>query len=57
MTEKISKETFMKYESARKCGKYNMVFDAYKIIDEYGINEREYWSIIENYEYLRNKFI
>ena len=57
MTEKISKETFMKYESARKCGNYNMVFDAYKVIDEYGINEREYWSIIENYEYLRNKFV
>ena len=51
------KQEFLKYEEARKSGKYNMIMDMNKVISEYGIGFRNYIYIINNYSSLANKYL
>ena len=40
------RNSFLKYEEARKTGKYNMIMDSSKVMYEYGINFHDYYYII-----------
>ena len=51
------KNEFLKYEEARKSGKYNMIMDMNKVIAEYGIGYKNYIYIIKNYSTLANKYL
>lgn len=51
------KQEFLKYEEARKSGKYNMIMDMNKVISEYGIGFKNYIYIINNYSSLANKYL
>ena len=51
------KQEFLKYEEARKSGKYNMVMDMNKVLAEYGIGFKNYIYIINNYSELSKKYL
>lgn len=51
------KQEFLKYEEARKSGKYNMVMDMNRVIAEYGIGFRNYIYILNNYTELAKKYL
>lgn len=51
------KQEFLKYEEARKSGKYNMVMDMNRIIAEYGIGFKNYIYILNNYTELAKKYL
>ena len=47
---RMIKREFMKYEEARQSGKYNMVMDMNKVVNEYGIVDyHTYMYILDNY--------
>ena len=48
---------FLKYEEARKSGKYNMIMDMNKVLVEYGISFKNYIYILSNYSELSNKYL
>lgn len=54
---RLLKQEFLKYEEARKSGKYNMVMDMNKVIAEYGIGFKDYIYIINNYSKLAEKYL
>jgi len=51
------KQEFLKYEEARKSGKYNMVMDMNRVIAEYGIGFKNYIYILNNYSELSKKYL
>jgi len=51
------KQEFIKYEEARKSGKYNMVMDMNRVIAEYGIGFKNYIYILNNYSELSKKYL
>ena len=51
------KQEFLKYEEARKSGKYNMMMDMNCVIAEYGIGYKNYIYIINNYSTLAEKYL
>lgn len=51
------KQEFIKYEEARKSGKYNMIMDMNKVIAEYSISFKDYIYIINNYSKLAKKYL
>lgn len=51
------KQEFLKYEEARKSGKYNMIMDMNRVLAEYGIGYRNYIYIMENYNKLAAKYL
>jgi len=51
------KQEFLKYEEARKSGKYNMVMDMNRVIAEYGISFKDYIYILNNYSELSKKYL
>ena len=51
------RQDFLKYEEARKSGKYNMVMDMNKVLVEYGISFKNYIYILSNYSELSNKYL
>lgn len=51
------RNSFLKYEEARKTGKYNMIMDSSKVMYEYGINFHDYYYIIYNYDSLSKLYI
>lgn len=53
----ISKEMFLKYEKMRKSGKYNMIMDGSKVMEELKIGARDYTDILRNYGEYRIKFL
>jgi hypothetical protein len=51
------RNSFLKYEEARKTGKYNMIMDSSKVMYEYGINFHDYYYIIYNYDSLSKRYL
>ena len=51
------RQDFLKYEEARKSGKYNMIMDMNKVRAEYGISFKNYIYIFSNYSELSNKYL
>ncbi len=51
------KKSFLKYEEARKSGKYNMIMDMNRVIADYGISFHDYIYIINNYSKLAEKYL
>ena len=51
------RNSFLKYEEARKTGKYNMIMDSSKVMYEYGINFHDYFHIIHNYDNLSKRYL
>ena len=51
------RNSFLKYEEARKTGNYNMIMDSSKVMYEYGINFHDYYYIIHNYDSLSKRYI
>ena len=51
------RQDFLKYEEARKSGKYNMIMDMNKVLAEYGISFKNYIYIFSNYSELSNKYL
>ena len=51
------RQDFLKYEEARKSGKYNMIMDMNKVLAEYGIGFKNYIYILSNYSELSNKYL
>ena len=51
------RQDFLKYEEARKSGKYNMVMDMNKVLVEYGISFKNYIYILSNYSELSKKYL
>lgn len=51
------RQDFLKYEEARKSGKYNMIMDMNKVLAEYGISFNNYIYILSNYSELSNKYL
>ena len=51
------RQDFLKYEEARKSGKYNMIMDMNKVLTEYGISFKNYIYIFSNYSELSNKYL
>lgn len=51
------KQEFIKYEEARKSGKYNMVMDMNRVLAEYGIGFKNYIYILNNYSELSKKYL
>lgn len=51
------RQDFLKYEEARKSGKYNMVMDMNKVLAKYGISFKNYIYILSNYSELSNKYL
>lgn len=55
---RMIKREFMKYEEARKSGKYNMVMDMNKVVNEYGIVDyHTYMYILDNYSELAKMYL
>ena len=54
---KMLKEDFLKFEKARKSGKYNMVMDMNRVIAEYGIGFKNYIYILTDYSELTKKYL
>jgi len=54
---KMLKQEFLKYEEARKSGKYNMIMDMNAVIGEYGIGFKNYIYIVNNYSELAKKYL
>ncbi len=52
-----TKDTFLKYESIRRTGDYNMIIDATKIMLALNINPDEYIDILQNYDKYANKYL
>lgn len=48
--------TFLKYESARNSGQYNMITDACNVMNDYEIDSSDYWYIVENYKILKEQY-
>ena len=53
----ILRQDFLKYEEARKSGKYNMIMDMNKVLVEYGISFKNYIYILSNYSELSKKYL
>lgn len=52
------KREFMKYEEARQSGKYNMVMDMNKVVNDYGIIDyHTYIYILDNYSELAKMYL
>lgn len=51
------RNSFFKYEEARKTGKYHMIMDSSKVMYEYGINFHDYYYIIYNYDKLSKQYL
>ena len=51
------RQDFLKYEEARKSGKYNMIMDMNKVLAEYGISFKNYIYILSNYSELSKKYL
>ena len=51
------RQDFLKYEEARKSGKYNMIMDMNKVLVEYGISFKNYIYILSNYSELSKKYL
>ena len=51
------RQDFLKYEEARKSGKYNMIMDMNKVLAEYGISFKNYIYILNNYSELSKKYL
>ena len=51
------RQDFLKYEEARKSGKYNMIMDMNKVLAEYGISFKNYIYTLSNYSELSNKYL
>lgn len=54
--EEITKDLFIDYENIRKSGEYNMITDAYHVMNILGIDKETYFNIINNYSELKEKF-
>ena len=44
----VNKEMFLKYEEMRMSGKYNMIMDGSKVMEELKIGARDYTDILRN---------
>ena len=51
------RQDFLKYEEARKSGKYNIVMNMNKVLAKYGISFNNYIYILSNYSELSNKYL
>ena len=51
------RQDFLKYEEARKSGKYNMIMGMNKVLVEYGISFKNYIYILSNYSELSKKYL
>lgn len=55
---RMIKREFMKYEEARQSGKYNMVMDMNKVVNDYGIVDyHTYIYILDNYTELAKMYL
>jgi len=54
--EKITKSMFDSYRHVQMQGHYNMIMDAHAAARAAGLSEIEYWSVIQHYGELQNKF-
>ena len=55
---RMIKREFMKYEEARQSGKYNMVMDMNKVVNDYGIIDyHTYIYILDNYSELAKMYL
>lgn len=52
----ITKEQFMAYKRIRLEGNCNMITDALRAMQAADLDEDTYWEIVDNYEYLNEKF-
>ena len=52
----ITKQEFEAYVLVQMSGQYNMIMDARDAMDDAGLDQDTYFSIIKNYGYLKNKF-
>ena len=52
----ITKEQFLKYEEIRNEGNYNMIMDAYIVMQITGLTKDEYFDIIKNYSEYYKKY-
>lgn len=53
----VTETDFLAYEEARKSGKYNMVLDAYAVVEDYNIEKSVYINIIANYGKYVQKYL
>lgn len=54
--EEITKDLFIDYENIRRSREYNMITDAYHVMNILGIDKETYFNIINNYSELKEKF-
>lgn len=53
----ISKECFMIYYDMQMSGKYNMIMDMNKVMEETGLSYDEYKDILVNYIYYQSIYL
>jgi len=53
----MDKLTFLSYEEARQSGEFNMIMDAHRVMQQFGITREDYWYIIEHYSELAKKYL
>ena len=53
----VTKQMFLKYEEMRMSGKYNMIMDGSKVMEELEIGVRDYTDILRNYGEYKIKFL
>ncbi len=54
--QRTEKEKFDAYEKVRKRGVYNMILNATGAMNAAGLNIEEYFSVVENYDSLKEKY-
>ena len=52
----ITKQQFNSYERVRKTGHHNMILDSTEAIKSSGLLKEVYFTIVDNYESIRDKF-
>ena len=50
------KKMFLKYEEVRKSGKYDMIKESVKAMDEAGLRPCDYFYVVQNYNMLFKKY-
>jgi hypothetical protein len=53
----ITKEKFLRYETVRKSGQYNMIMEANYAMNEANLTKEEYFDIIKNYGDYSKKYL
>lgn len=52
----ITEAQFRAYQRVQQSGECNMITDALRAMMAADLDEDVYWEIVDNYEYLQNKF-